>query len=102
MKWNYEEAKKVFTDERICGEVINTDKYGFSREFSFTHNDVYYEVVWFNNLSTLKVGKEGQLHVSFFMAKFGNTWPSHTGSKMKLEFRDNNQNLVAVIPVEWY
>lgn len=102
MNWSYEKAFKIFTDNRIGGEVINIDKHGFSREFSFTHDGIYYEVVWYKNLSTLKVGENNQLNVSFFMAQFSNTWPSHPGSKMKLEFRDERQNLVAVIPVEWY
>jgi len=102
MEWEYEKAEKIFTNESINGELINFDSCGFSREFAFTVNGVYYEVTWFKNQSTLKIGEEGQCHVMFFMAELSNTWPSHQGSKMKIQFRDAKGNCVAVIPIDFY
>jgi len=102
MKWDFEEAKNIFTNQQVNGEVINLDKYGFSREFSFTVNNIYYEVVWFNNQSTLKIGDESQCHVMFFSAELSNTYPSHHNSKIKIQFRNEKGDCVAVIPIEFY
>lgn len=100
-EWGIEKAQKLFTHELVGGEMINFDDVGFSREFSFIIDGIYYEVYWVRNLSTLKIGENGQCHLMFLYAEISSTWPSHPGSDLKLQFRDENNNCIAAIPLTW-
>lgn len=96
-KFEFEKAESIFV-KRLGGETINVDKYGFSREFAFNVLGTEYQVTWFHNQSTLKIG---DLQVMFFDCEISNTWPSPAGAKNKLQFRDYQGNCIAVIVLEW-
>ena len=96
-KFTFEEISEVMADDRINGKQVNIDEYGFSREFEFTIDDNSYRIFWFHNHSTLCVGS---LVVCFHRALLANTWPM-CGTKMQLHFRDIDDKVVAVLPIEW-
>ncbi len=100
VKWEYDTAEQIITNDLIGGKLINKDKYGFSRTFEFTVDENNFKIVWFHNQSTLIINN--LTHVMFFKAELSNTYPSHVGSKTQLQFRCLNGNCVAVIPVEWH
>jgi len=97
-KFEYEKAHDLFVS-KLGGEVVNVDKYGFSREFKFTASGIDYGVIWFHNQSTILIN---DMRVMFFDAEIANTWPSPPGAKSKLQLYDDSGNCVAVIVLDWH
>ena len=98
MKFEYDAAVELFVD-RLGGDIVNIDEYGFSRQFKFAARGNDYFVEWFHNQTTLT---SSGLSVMFNTAEISNTWPSPAGSKLKLQMRDVNKNVVAVIVLEMH
>jgi hypothetical protein len=94
--FTFEQLEILMTDDRINGKPINIDDYGFSRQFGFNVDGADYEIKWFRNQSTLT---SGFLMVKFHHAEISNTWPNN--SKMNIQFYDERNEVVAVLPIEW-
>ena len=94
-KFHFEELEVVMNHDKVNGKPINIDDYGFSREFAFCIDGSDYEIRWFHNQSTLS---SGFLDVMFHRVKVANTWPNR--SKMNLQFYDDKNNVVAVLPID--
>ena len=69
-------------DNGVKAELINFDKWGFSREIGFTVYDVKYVVIWFKNNSTLCVGTHKRpAQIPFRYVFFDNCFPLVDGNK---------------------
>lgn len=97
-EFEFEKAEAIFV-KCLGGKNINIDKHGFSRDFAFNVLGTEYQVTWFHNQSTLKIGG---LQVMFFDCEISKTWPSPAAAKSKLQFRDEKGGCVAVIVLEWH
>jgi hypothetical protein len=95
-KFEFETAENIFI-KKLGGSLKNIDQYGFSREFVFNVAEESYKVVWYHNQSNLLYR---DIRVMFHDVEIVNTWPSPSGAKNKLQFRDINGNVVAIIVLE--
>ncbi len=55
-----EEMQEFLGSLGVENELVNHDEYGFSRTMEFTVNLVVYQIIWFFNNSTLKIGIGGR------------------------------------------
>lgn len=84
------EDLKIFADN---GEL-------FERFFQFVVEGVKYTIQWYANYSTLYIGNINGPLLIFYNVEYSNTWP--TGNKMNLQFMDNNNQKIFILPVERY
>lgn len=60
----------------INPELINLDKYNFSRTIQFEIYGIKYQIIWFKNESTLRIGTQSRCaQIPFRYIYFDNTFP---------------------------
>ena len=78
----FDEIIETLNKLGIKNEIVNKDKYGFSRTIQFKVYDITYRIIWFVNQSTLTIG-EGKrpAQIPFKYIYFDNTFPLIDGNK---------------------
>ena len=78
----FDEIIEALNKLGIENELVNKDKYGFSRTIQFKVYDITYRIIWFVNQSTLTIG-EGKrpAQIPFKYIYFDNTFPLIDGNK---------------------
>lgn len=78
----FDEIIEALNKLGIENELVNKDKYGFSRTIQFKIYDITYRIIWFVNQSTLTIG-EGKrpAQIPFKYIYFDNTFPLIDGNK---------------------
>lgn len=87
---------------RISSAIENFNKYPckgetFERNLEFTIRDNKYKIEWYSNLCTLYIN---EFEMMFDHVYIESTWPRHY--KNFLQFYNNKNEIVAVIPLEKY
>ena len=78
----FDEIIEALNKLGIKNEIVNVDKYGFSRTIQFKVYDTIYRIIWFVNQSTLTIG-EGKrpAQIPFKYIYYDNTFPLVDGNK---------------------
>ncbi len=75
---------------------INHDKYGFSREYSFSVRNTKYVIDCWKNMGYLRCG---ELNIPFHTFQICGTWPHQYKNELQFFYHGNT---CAILPLEEY
>jgi len=82
MEKSIEEIVRFLKGLGLNSEMVNTDKYGFSRRIEFKVYNQVYNIVWFKNSSTLIIGSNDRSpQIPFRHMKLDDTFPLVGGNR---------------------